>query len=124
MYYSEWQLKNVEFSVLNLFKAGEFTFIERIDIIGITLWVFLILSSITAYVWCAKRGMDTFLKKKKQSYQLYIIALIIFFIVKMPFSREFQEKLFMASNYVGYVLVSWPVFLILIYVIRKKQVQV
>lgn len=56
MYYSEWQLKNVEFSVLNLFKAGEFTFIERIDIIGITLWVFLILTSMTAYVWCAKQG--------------------------------------------------------------------
>jgi len=124
MYYSEWQLKNVEFSVLNLFKAGEFTFIERIDIIGITLWVLLILSSVTAYVWCAKRGVDTLLKKKKQNYQLYIIAFIIFIIIKMPFSREFQEKLFMASNYMGYLLVIWPVFLILIYIIRKKQVQV
>ncbi|WP_155590670.1 GerAB/ArcD/ProY family transporter [Lysinibacillus cavernae] len=125
MYYSEWQLKRVEFSVLNLFKAGEFTFIERIDIIGITLWVFLILSSVTAYVWCAKRGVDTlFTKKKKQNYPLYVITIIIFVIIRMPFSREFQEKLFLASNYVGYLIVIWPVFLIIIYTLRKKQVQV
>ena len=117
-------IKNVEFSVLNLFKAGEFTFIERIDIIGITLWVFLILSSVTAYVWCAKRGVDALLKRKSNKVISCISSPVSFYYYKMPFSREFQEKLFMASNYVGYVLVIWPVFLILIYVIRKKQVQI
>lgn len=122
IYYSEWQLKNVEFSVLNLFKAGEFTFVERIDIIGITLWVFLILSSVTAYVWCAKIGIDSVFKKKK-IYILYLIAAIIFVIVKMPFSREFQEKLFAASNYIGYMLIIWPIFLMLVYAVRKKKVE-
>lgn len=122
IYYSEWQLKNVEFSVLNLFKAGEFSFVERIDIIGITLWVFLILSSITAYVWCAKLGVDSLLKKKR-NYQLFLLAAIIFLIVRMPFSREFQEKLFTASNYIGYMLIIWPIFLGMIYVVRKKKVQ-
>jgi len=122
IYYSEWQLKNVEFSVLNLFKAGELTFVERIDIIGITLWVFLILSTATAYVWCAKLGVDT-LFKKKNSYQLYVIAAIIFLIIRMPFSREFQEKLFTASNYIGYMLIIWPIFLSMIYIVRKKKVQ-
>ncbi|MFA1736637.1 GerAB/ArcD/ProY family transporter [Lysinibacillus fusiformis] len=122
IYYSEWQLKNVEFSVLNLFKAGEFSFVERIDIIGITLWVFLILSSITAYVWCAKLGVDSLLKKKR-NYKLFLLAVIIFLIVRMPFSREFQEKLFITSNYIGYMLIIWPFFLSMIYVVRKKKVQ-
>ncbi|MGD2196444.1 GerAB/ArcD/ProY family transporter [Lysinibacillus sphaericus] len=122
MYYSEWQLKNVEFSVLNLFKAGEFTFVERIDIIGITLWVFLILSTATAYVWCAKLGVESVFKKKN-SFPLYVIAAIIFFIIRMPFSREFQEKLFTASNNIGYMLIIWPIFLSMIYVVRKKKVQ-
>lgn len=126
MYYSEWQLKNVEFSVLNLFKAGEFTFIERIDIIGITLWVFLILTSMTAYVWCAKQGAHALfpLPKKKKNYYLYMITCLIFVIIKMPVSREVQDKLFMASNYIGYILIIWPLFLIMIYLFRKKQVQV
>lgn len=122
MYYSEWQLKYVEFSVLNLFKAGEFSFIERIDIIGMTLWVFLILSTVSVYLWSAKRGMDT-LRSKEKKYHIYILALIIFLVVKMPFSQEFQEKLFSGSNYVGYVLIVWPLFLGIVHLLRKKQVQ-
>lgn len=120
MYYSEWQLENVEFSVLNLFKAGEFSFIERIDIFGITLWVFLIFSTVAAYLWCAKKGVDLLFAKKSKVY-LYVLAAIIFFIVKMPSSRDFQEKLFTATNYVGYMLILWPVFLIIVYVLRKKK---
>ncbi|MER2172079.1 MAG: GerAB/ArcD/ProY family transporter, partial [Psychrobacillus psychrodurans] len=49
MYYSEWQLEHVEFSVLHLFKAGEFSFVERIDIMGITFWVSLILTTAAVY---------------------------------------------------------------------------
>ena len=64
------------------------------------------------------------LKKKATKLSVVYHRLYHFYYYKMPFSREFQEKLFMASNYVGYVLVIWPVFLILIYVIRKKQVQI
>ncbi|UED81850.1 spore germination protein [Lysinibacillus sp. CD3-6] len=120
MYYSEWQLVNVEFSVLNLFKAGEFSFIERIDIFGITLWVFLILSTVAAYLWCAKKGVDSLLSKKSKAY-LYILAIIIFFVVKMPFSRDFQEKLFIGASYVGYMLILWPILLIMIYAFRKKK---
>lgn len=122
MYYSEWQLRNVEFSVLNLFKAGELSFVERIDILGITLWVFLILSTVTAYVWCAKKGVESLVTRKK-NYQLYFIAAIIFLIIKMPFSREFQDKLFTASNYVAYTLIVWPILLSIILLLRKKQVQ-
>ncbi|MGE7770799.1 GerAB/ArcD/ProY family transporter [Viridibacillus arvi] len=122
MYFSEWQLKYVEFSVLNLFKAGEFSFIERIDIIGMTLWVFLILSTVTVYLWSAKRGMDSLLSKERKNY-IYILALIVFLIIKMPFSQEFQEKLFLGSNYVGYVILVWPIFLAIVHLLRKKKVQ-
>lgn len=112
--------KNIEFSVLNLFKAGEFSFVERIDIIGITLWVFLILSSVAAYLWCAKKGVDSLVVKNSNAY-LYILAIIIFFVVKMPLSRNFQDKLFTASNYVGYMFIIWPLLLVILYVLRKKR---
>ncbi|QDQ02159.1 GerAB/ArcD/ProY family transporter [Lysinibacillus fusiformis] len=120
MYYSEWQLKNIEFSVLNLFKAGEFSFVERIDIIGITLWVFLILSTVATYLWCAKKGVDSLISKNSKVY-LYILAIIIFFVVKMPFSRNFQDKLFIGSNYVAYMMIIWPIFLSIVYLLRKKK---
>lgn len=120
MYYSEWQLKNIEFSVLNLFKAGEFSFVERIDIIGITLWVFLILSTVATYLWCAKKGVDSLISKNSKVY-LYILAIIIFFVVKMPFSRNFQDKLFIGSNYVAYMMIIWPIFLSIVYLLRKRS---
>jgi len=82
--------------------------------------VFLIFSTVAAYLWCAKKGVDLLFAKKSKVY-LYVLAAIIFFIVKMPSSREFQEKLFTATNYVGYMLILWPVFLIIVYVLRKKK---
>lgn len=53
-----------------------------------------------------------------------MITCLIFVIIKMPVSREVQDKLFLASNYIGYILIIWPLFLIMIYLFRKKQVQV
>ena len=72
--------------------------IENDDIFGITLWVFLILSTVAAYLWCAKKGVETLVSKKSNVY-LYILVAIIFFVVKMPSSREFQDKLFTSANY-------------------------
>lgn len=122
MYYSEWQLKNIEFSVLHLFKAGELTFIERIDIFGITLWVFLILSTVAGYLWSAKKGLDSIRSKETKSHD-YIITILIFLLIILPISQELLERLFKLSNYVVYGLIIWPMFLSIIHLLRKKQVQ-
>ena len=122
IYYSEWQLENIEFTVLHLFKAGEFSFIERIDIIGITLWIFLILSTSAGYLWSAKKGLDS-LRSKKKKYHVYLITIVIFAVVVMPIPLESQKKLFEGSYYVGYLLLVWPIFLSVVHILRKKQVQ-
>ncbi|MEI4769130.1 GerAB/ArcD/ProY family transporter [Psychrobacillus sp. FJAT-51614] len=122
MYYSEWQLKNVEFTVLQLFKAGELTFIERIDIIGMTMWVFLVLSTMAAYLWSAKKGLDS-IRSKKNKLHIYIIAAVVFLIIILPYSHEIREKLFEVSYYAGYLLIVWPIFLSIVHLLRKKKVQ-
>jgi spore germination protein AB len=122
MYYSEWQLEHVEFSVLHLFKAGEFSFVERIDIMGITFWVSLILTTAAAYLWSARKGLDS-IRSKKNKYHVYFIAVAIFGIIMLPVNREFQQKLFDASIYIEYIVILWPIFLCLIHLVRKKQVQ-
>ncbi|WP_102692719.1 GerAB/ArcD/ProY family transporter [Rummeliibacillus pycnus] len=122
MYNSEWQLEHVEFPVLNIFKAGGFSFVERIDIFGMTLWVFLILSTVTVYLWSAKKGVDILTSKRENNY-LYFLVIAIFLLVKMPFDQATQEKIFLVSNYGGYMLIVWPIFLGFLYFLRKKQVQ-
>ena len=122
MYYSEWQLRNVEFSVLHLFKAGELSFVERIDIMGITFWISLILTTAAGYIWSARKGLES-IRSKKNKYHVYFITVAIFGIIKLPGTREFQEKLFIASTYMEYIVVIWPFFLCLIHLVRKKQVR-
>ncbi|KAB0442142.1 GerAB/ArcD/ProY family transporter [Lysinibacillus fusiformis] len=122
MYLSLWQLENVKFSVLSLYKAGGFSFIERIDVFGITLWVFHILCAVSGYIWCAKKGMESIMSKKAK-YYLIILTMATFFIVNMPVSQEFQKKLYLGSSYIGYMIIVSPIFLSLVYLIRKKKVQ-
>lgn len=122
MYFSEWQLTNVEYSVLHLFKAGELNFIERIDIFGITFWVFVILTTAAGYLWSAKKGLDSIFKKEKK-YHLYALAVVVFVVVMLPFSQEFQASFFKYSYYATYALVGWPIFLSIVYKHRIKRVQ-
>ena len=122
MYFSEWQLKHIEYSLLNVFKAGELSFVERFDIIGVTLWIFLVLTTVSVYLWSAKLGMESLLSKQKKNYS-YVLATIIFIIAVIPLPREYQQKIFTGNNYLAYVLIIWPLFLNIFYLLRKKKVQ-
>ena len=92
MFFSEWQLKNVLYPVLSLFKEVELSFLERIDVLGITMWVFLILSTTAAYLWVAKKGLDSIRSSTKKSH-LYIIAAFVFVVVQFPFMEAVSEAL-------------------------------
>ncbi|KYG90512.1 GerAB/ArcD/ProY family transporter [Metasolibacillus sp. FSL K6-0083] len=122
MYFSEWQLSNIEFAVLNIFKAGEYSFIERIDIIGMTLWIFLVYSTVALYLWAANQGFKSLILAKSQIH-LYILVIAIFIALIIPLSQHLKEKIFTINNYVFYLLLLWPIFLSIIYFFRKKQVQ-
>ncbi|WP_042476246.1 GerAB/ArcD/ProY family transporter [Bacillus ndiopicus] len=121
MYFSEWQLSNIEYAVLNIFKAGEYSFIERIDIIGMTLWIFLVYSTVALYLWAANEGFKTLILPKSQIH-LYILVISIFIMLILPISKYLKMKIFTINNYIFYLLLLWPIFLILIYLFRKKQV--
>ncbi|WP_342568202.1 GerAB/ArcD/ProY family transporter [Psychrobacillus sp. FSL K6-4046] len=120
MYFSEWQLSNVQYSVLHLFKAGGFSFVERIDIFGITLWVFLVLSSVSGYIWASMKGVNSIISKRKSSH-VYIIATTIFVILTLPLSHENLERAFIVSYRIGYGLLLWPIILIALHFIKKSR---
>lgn len=120
MFFSEWQLKNVLYPVLSLFKEVELSFLERIDVLGITLWVFLILSTAAAYLWVAKRGLDS-IRSSPKKVHLYIIAVLVLGVVQFPFMQDFQKLLFEYVFYMMYVLFLWPVLLCIIHVLKPKK---
>ncbi|WP_342505755.1 GerAB/ArcD/ProY family transporter [Sporosarcina sp. FSL K6-2383] len=120
MFFSEWQLKHLIYPVLNLFKEVELSFLERIDVLGITLWVFLILSTTAAYLWAAKRGLDSILSTAKSAH-LYMIVIAVYLVVQIPFMQEFQKLLFERIFYVMYVMFVWPILLCIIHVMKPKR---
>ncbi|WP_203247035.1 GerAB/ArcD/ProY family transporter [Sporosarcina beigongshangi] len=120
MYFSEWQLRELLYPVLNLFKEVELSFLERIDVLGITLWVFLILSTTAAYLWVAKKGVDSILSKSKSAH-IYMIVVVVYLIVQIPFMQEFQKLLFERVFYIMYAMFVWPILLCTIHVMKPKR---
>lgn len=120
MYFSEWQLKNVLYPVLYLFNAVKFSFLERVDVLAISLWVFFILSTASAYLWVAKRGIDSIWASEKKVH-LYAIAIITYLFINIPFPQEFQKMLYVRVYYLNYGLMVWPIFLCMIHVLKVKK---
>ena len=122
MYFSKWQLENVEYSVLHLLKAGELPFIERIDIFVITLWVLAILATASAYLWTAKKGLES-LRNKKKSSHVYILTLVVLLFEWMPLNPGFQEKFYEINYNIYYGILGWPIVLCVVHLLKKKRVR-
>src|SRR5690606_11983165 len=86
MYFSTWQLDNVLYPVLYLFNAVKISFLERVDVLAISLWVFFILTSATAFLWAAKRGIDS-IRMSEKKLHLYIVAIVTFLFINIPFQK-------------------------------------
>lgn len=120
MFFSQWQLENVLYPVLNLFKEVELSFLERIDVLGITMWVFLILSTVSAYLWVAKKGLDSIRSTSKKSH-LFILAAVVFVVVKFPYMEDFQKLIFERVFYLMYAMFLWPIVLCIIHILKPKK---
>ncbi len=120
-YFSEWQMAHIAYPVLNLFKAVELSFLERIENLGIGLWVFLILSTGAPYLWVSKKGFD-YVTGKKRPFHLYLAAILVFVTIRGPFTFETQKTMYdTVAVYLGYAVILWPNFLLLIHWIRKGR---
>jgi len=120
MYFSIWQLENVLYPVLYLFNAVKLSFLERVDVLAISLWVFFILTTAAAYLWVAKRGIDS-IRASEKKLHLYIIAIIIFLFINIPFPKEVQKMVYERSFYMNYAFLIWPLFLCIIHLLKSRK---
>lgn len=119
MYFSEWQLKNVHFSVLKLFQVVELSFVERVDTLSVSLWSIQIISTASIYLWAIQKSIDHF-RNKESPYHLYIIAALIVALKLIPIGEERTEQLQQLNSYIGYALSVFP---ILLYPLAKLHVR-
>ncbi|WP_134684160.1 GerAB/ArcD/ProY family transporter [Brevibacillus migulae] len=120
VYFSEWQMEHLMYPVLNLFKAVELSFLERIENFGIAIWIFLILTTISAYLWAAKISLDSILEKRRAIY-FVLVGLVVSYPWRGVISLKLQAFLFEhLVIYLGYLMVLWPNLLLVIHWIRKR----
>ncbi|UFJ38940.1 spore germination protein [Brevibacillus humidisoli] len=121
VYFSEWQLEHLTYPILNLFKAVELTFIERIENIGIALWSFLVIATVAVYTWAAKKGVDS-LFLGNRTWHLYLVAIVSYALVILPLPTQFKDSLFYEWGAdAGYLVILWPIILLVIHYIRKPK---
>ncbi|WP_100333544.1 GerAB/ArcD/ProY family transporter [Bacillus alkalisoli] len=123
VYFSKWQLNNLLFPILNLFQAVKLAFVERIEVFGTSLWVFLVLSTAAAYLWVAKKSLDSFISNhKNRTWHLYVVAFASWFLMNGPIPFPMQLLLFAEwSVFYGYILLLLPILLLITYYLRSMM---
>ncbi len=119
MYFSEWQLEHLLFPVLKLFQAVDLSFIEQIDTFALTIWVFLMLTTVGGYLWMAKKGMDS-VRNKNSQFHIYVAAVLVFIVINLPFPM-FLAKLYETIFLISFGVILWPILLIAIHSVRKMK---
>jgi hypothetical protein len=115
VYLSPWQLENINYTLVSLMKAIEFSFIERFENILVAFWVFLILSTAATYLWMTKKGIDVLLGRIK-TLHLYISVFIIGIIPLLSIPIKFEKFLLEELHvYIGYGVILLPILLLLIH---------
>jgi spore germination protein AB len=120
VYFSPWQLENLRFPVLNLYKAVELSFVERIENLGIALWIFLILGTLTAYLWMAKKGLDVLFHKRRKRH-VFACAVLAFFIIEHSLFNQFETEIYYEwTPFIGYGVILYPSILLLLHWMKQR----
>lgn len=115
-------LKHTVIPGLTVTQLTEFTgtFIERISLLFISLWIFLAFPSLTALLWAgAYLAGGSMFKLKDYRFLVYVYLPLIFFLARTPKSNLEVKSLFYFLHPLGFAyLCIIPVFLYLIAVLR------
>lgn len=122
VYFNIWQLDNLLYPTLSLYKAVELSFIERIENLGLTLWVFLVLSTILVYLWAFREGVRFSLPLKRVNKVVpYMTVLLLFALIIFRTSFTNQEEIFQKTNRVlALTVIAIPLILLCVDTLKKK----
>ncbi|MGM8366821.1 GerAB/ArcD/ProY family transporter [Virgibacillus sp. W0181] len=119
-YYSLQDIKNVEWTVLTLFKSVAYTFLERIDYIVVVEWMMLVIPTNVILMWGMTYGMKR-LYNIPQRITLYIAAISILILASFIKSSHLIDRLQEIVSIVGIGLIYiYPLILLPFVVLKKK----
>ncbi|MFB4167035.1 GerAB/ArcD/ProY family transporter [Virgibacillus sp. JSM 102003] len=121
-YFSALQLKELEWSLLSLFKIVSLPFVERFDYIVVAEWMMVALPNMILPMWAITYGMKR-LYKVQQKKTLFITSFILLILIVFMSNHSVILKLTDLVAKIGFWIVYVYPFLLLPLVLLKKRKQ-
>jgi len=121
-FFSEKQVSQHIWATLSMWKIVELPFVERIEYIGITSWILIILPNLCMSVWASKKGIEKIFNLKSKT-AIILILLIVLLSTVLIRGREAVQFI---NTYIGdfaiyIVFVYLPFLAILSFIITKVR---
>ncbi|MED2777762.1 GerAB/ArcD/ProY family transporter [Bacillus thuringiensis] len=119
--FSPEELRVLPEPVLYMLKAVHFQWIERLDLIFLSIWIIPISTSFVAYLYLSSTGTASIFHKGNRMHPVWYLALIVFLIC-LFFPDNFKIEQFEKYTFVGgYICILFiPLLTLLISIVRKK----
>ncbi|USG66309.1 spore germination protein [Brevibacillus ruminantium] len=121
VFFSEEQLQRTIWPTLMIKTVVSFPFLERLELLGISLWVFIVLPNIMLYIWSASKGCYR-LFGWKQKKVLYALMMVIFIAMQFFSTRQSINFIIDYMSKISlYVAVYYPFILFLLVLIKQRR---
>ncbi|AOZ89088.1 spore gernimation protein [Bacillus xiamenensis] len=123
MFFSPIELKVIPNPVLYLLKTISFGIIERTDLIFLSFWVFVILATLSNYLYFCANGLSSILKKKDHRKYVYVFAILVYAASCFLSTDNFRIQRFNDFTTIAQYsfIYTLPVFMAIIIFIKHRK---
>jgi spore germination protein (amino acid permease) len=124
LYFSPDELKILPEPILYMLKSYTFKTIERTDLLFLSIWIIMVLSSFGTYLFLGAKCGKVLFKKTPHKKLIYYFGLIIFGIsILAEFNILAAESMSTYITKTSFVFLLFPILLLLISYLLKKRVK-
>lgn len=107
--------------VLYLLKAVNFQWVERLDLIFLSIWIIPMSTSYVIYLYISSAGAANIFHKGQRKYPVWYLTLIVFLIGLLPISEFEIDQIGKYVSLSSYAFIAFiPLLTLLTSVVRKK----
>ncbi|WP_078378724.1 GerAB/ArcD/ProY family transporter [Sutcliffiella halmapala] len=126
VFYSPEELKIVPEPVLYMMKEYTFIVLERVDLLFLSVWIIVVITTFCSYLYCAAETLEHLIsshwKKLKSSYYILIVGFCMFLLTMIPAN---QIKIAKMSSLVGEISIWFvtavPTIFFILTIIKMKR---
>ncbi|MBT2637853.1 GerAB/ArcD/ProY family transporter [Bacillus sp. ISL-39] len=121
IYFSPEELKIIPEPLLYMLKSYTFKAMERTDLLFLSIWIIMVFTSFSTYLFLAAKSCKSLLKKPQHKKLIYYLALPIFGIALMAESNiHFAESMTRHITNASFAFLLFPILLLLVSYLLKK----